>query len=234
VAAAAVAVVLGELIDVAAWLAPRIIRRASAHMPTPELQARYREEWLAELDQLDGLKLVKLAKAITIWANSWRASAEWESEWNGVGLTWSVRAFVRGVTASGRAAWRGDGPLTLSYAREFGWPEVSVHPAIAFLLLLLVAVPIQVTVTVRIKNADGTRMTMATMPSSGPEKRNARWLAPAAALLTVAFYDLYLLRSDTRIKDLPRRHIAAWKSIVIQRNAQSSSATPIDSDDDGK
>ena len=69
-AAAVVAVVLAELADVGAWFAPKIVRSASKKMPTPELRERYREEWLAELSAFDGLKLIKLSKALSLWANS--------------------------------------------------------------------------------------------------------------------------------------------------------------------
>jgi hypothetical protein len=69
-AGAVASLVVGELVDVSAWIAPKIIRSASARMPTPDLQERYREEWLAELSAFDGLKLVKLVKAISLWVTN--------------------------------------------------------------------------------------------------------------------------------------------------------------------
>lgn len=62
--------VVAELLDVSAWIAPRVIRRAAARITNIELRKRYEEEWLAELCAYDGLKLTKLAKAVGIWFSS--------------------------------------------------------------------------------------------------------------------------------------------------------------------
>jgi hypothetical protein len=53
-AAAAVGLILTEVVDLGAWIAPKIVRSASSRMPTQELRERYYEEWLAELNAFDG------------------------------------------------------------------------------------------------------------------------------------------------------------------------------------
>ena len=61
---------IAELLDISAWVAPKIIHKAAARISNRELRERYEEEWLAELSSFDGLKLVKLLKAIGIWKGS--------------------------------------------------------------------------------------------------------------------------------------------------------------------
>ncbi|MBG0819859.1 hypothetical protein HS048_03745 [Planomonospora sp. ID91781] len=69
--------ITAELLDVSAWLAPRIIRKAAARFSDADLRSRYEEEWLAELATFDGLKLVKLFKAISIWMGSSKTAQEY-------------------------------------------------------------------------------------------------------------------------------------------------------------
>ncbi|GGS74284.1 hypothetical protein GCM10010156_36530 [Planobispora rosea] len=69
--------ITAELLDVSAWLAPRIIHRAAVKLPQEELRSRYEDEWLAELASLDGLKLIKLIKSISIWLGSRRMALEY-------------------------------------------------------------------------------------------------------------------------------------------------------------
>jgi hypothetical protein len=59
-------VVAAELVDFGSWCAPRIVDAAARRMTDPELVKRYQEEWKAELAAYDGLKLIKLGKALSI------------------------------------------------------------------------------------------------------------------------------------------------------------------------
>lgn len=87
---AALGGIVAELLDVSAWFAPRIIRRAAAKMPTTELRERYEEEWLAELSTVEGLKLVKLAVAIGIWVNGHKTASALQP-----GISITLRDVVR-------------------------------------------------------------------------------------------------------------------------------------------
>ncbi|MEU6038327.1 hypothetical protein ABZ801_23235 [Actinomadura sp. NPDC047616] len=65
---AVASLIVAELADVSAWIAPKIVRRAGKSVSV-EFRDRYVEEWAAELQAYDGLKLIKLSKAIHIWMN---------------------------------------------------------------------------------------------------------------------------------------------------------------------
>jgi len=225
VAAAVVAVVLGELIDVGAWLAPRIIQRASARMPTPELQARYREEWLAELDQLDGLKLVKLAKAVTLWVSSWRTGNAWRTDRVSIGLARSIRGFMSGISYSARLAWQGkDLP-----SPRFGWngqvpPEMeeqlNASPFLVIfpLALMLITVPTNVPVSVAIEVSGGQKFAVNVKPEAGGQSRCAKWLVRIGRMLAVGFYDAYLIRTGTRLREIRSLHMTAYRAIKFREN----------------
>jgi hypothetical protein len=80
---AVVAIVLGlvvnELCDLSAWIAPRIVNRAVRHIPA-RLQDVRREEWLGELENYDGLKLTKLVFALGFWVTGLRLSFRYRAE----------------------------------------------------------------------------------------------------------------------------------------------------------
>ncbi|WP_433536528.1 hypothetical protein ACQPZK_01290 [Micromonospora sp. CA-249363] len=61
--------VVAELLDLSAWASPKVIRAAARRLPEGDV-SRYEEEWMAELQHFDGLKLVKLMKALSIWRGS--------------------------------------------------------------------------------------------------------------------------------------------------------------------
>jgi hypothetical protein len=65
IAALLLKVVLDELLEWCPWVAERLIRRAANGLSS-ESQERYREEWLGELQGLDGKGLSKLVFAIHI------------------------------------------------------------------------------------------------------------------------------------------------------------------------
>lgn len=76
-AGAVVGSTIAELLDLGAWCSTRLIKHAARRMPTDELRERYEMEWLAELASLDGLRLIKLFKAISIWVNAERVRRLW-------------------------------------------------------------------------------------------------------------------------------------------------------------
>lgn len=68
----ATSLMIAELLDLAAWVSPRIVRNAARRLPGDATRERYAEEWAAELAALDGLKLIKLGKALGIWWGAWQ------------------------------------------------------------------------------------------------------------------------------------------------------------------
>ncbi len=72
--------IAAELLDISAWVAPRMVRLAAKRLPTEELSQRYEEEWLAELHHYNGLKLIKLAKAASLLLNSFRVRAAYRTQ----------------------------------------------------------------------------------------------------------------------------------------------------------
>jgi hypothetical protein len=50
----------------------RIVRNAARRLPGDATRERYAEEWAAELAAFDGLKLIKLGKALGIWWGAWK------------------------------------------------------------------------------------------------------------------------------------------------------------------
>jgi hypothetical protein len=56
---------LSEFSEIAPWAANRLLAWGASHLPNKELSERYREEWLAGIQDVPG-KLTKLAKAISI------------------------------------------------------------------------------------------------------------------------------------------------------------------------
>ncbi|MBO0802261.1 MAG: hypothetical protein J2P25_04190 [Nocardiopsaceae bacterium] len=202
-AAAAVAVILGEIIDVAAWLAPRIVRHAAAQMPTPELQDRYLEEWLSEIAQLDGLKLVKLTKSITLWANSWRISNAWQGQ-AGNGLLPGLSHLVKGIRDASRMAWNGSGYEEESTSHIFER---------ASLCMLLIGNPTNISMGLIIRDSGDGDGTLCIRPRYGTVNRHATWLAPFGRILAVLFYDIYLLRRGTAFKQIMHSHAETYRSI---------------------
>jgi hypothetical protein len=63
---ALVSVLTDELLDLSAWVSPKMVRLAARRLPADK-RDRYEEEWLAELASLEGLKLIKLIKALSIF-----------------------------------------------------------------------------------------------------------------------------------------------------------------------
>jgi hypothetical protein len=200
-------------VDAGAWMAPKIIKRASSRMPTPELQARYREEWLAELDALDGLKLIKLAKAIGLWANSWRIGRAWQSD-PSAALTPTVRRLIRGIASAAVVAWTGEQRADPSARVETEGPGVSRLFNARFVLLcfLLVTVPANKATDLVLSFPDGSKFNVAISPGAGCPSKYAAWLIPLTRMLAVIFYDIYLLRRGTPLMSIPRYHSEAYKS----------------------
>jgi hypothetical protein len=57
--------ILQEFVDWCPWLASRMIRVASQALP-PAFRDRYRDEWLAEMEELPGGRLTRLAFAVRV------------------------------------------------------------------------------------------------------------------------------------------------------------------------
>ncbi|GID98307.1 hypothetical protein ACFQFC_15640 [Amorphoplanes digitatis] len=115
--------VAAEFLDISAWLAPRIVRRAARNFSSPELSARYEEEWLSELAHYDGLKMIKLVKSIALLAGSYRTAAIYRGEYFiGIGIyTSRLRALVPMLI---RYVWRGEGPLSATIILEFAFTRL--------------------------------------------------------------------------------------------------------------
>lgn len=72
-AAALLNLVLAELFDWFPWIAERIVQRAVRKLQ-PEVQARYSDEWLAELEAVPGRGLSKLLWSVQVWARAPKVS----------------------------------------------------------------------------------------------------------------------------------------------------------------
>jgi hypothetical protein len=68
-----VPLLISEFTDWCPWLAGRLVRRAARLLPEPN-QARYEEEWLAELHEVPG-RLAKLAVAVSLGCGAVRMRA---------------------------------------------------------------------------------------------------------------------------------------------------------------
>jgi cell division septum initiation protein DivIVA len=76
-----VPVLVGECVDWFPWVGTRLIRRAANRLPL-ECQARYEQEWQAELDAHPGGKLTKLLCGLRINANARNTGAALQVEIN--------------------------------------------------------------------------------------------------------------------------------------------------------
>lgn len=78
-AVALVNFVLGEIFNLFPLLAIKVIRAAARRLP-PSARRRYEDEWLAELDALTGLRLIKLLWALSVFRGSWALSRQLRSQ----------------------------------------------------------------------------------------------------------------------------------------------------------
>lgn len=111
--------VAAELLDLSAWIAPRIVRLATRNFPTAELKIRYEEEWLSELAHYDGLKLAKLGKALAILGGSHRTASIYLGD-DFVYLRTYLSRLLAIAPPMLRYAWSGQGvgsaPLFINFA----------------------------------------------------------------------------------------------------------------------
>ncbi|MEV7627544.1 hypothetical protein [Actinoplanes sp. NPDC089786] len=101
--------IAAEVLDLSAWLAPRIVHRAAQGFPSLELRTRYEAEWMAELEHYNGLKVVKLGKALAILASSLRTAKVYRGE-DFVGITVYLSRLIDMAPMLFRYAWRGSEP----------------------------------------------------------------------------------------------------------------------------
>lgn len=211
VAGAVVTLILNELVDFGSWFAPKMIRRAAAHMPTVELNERYSAEWSAELDAFSGLRFIKLAVAVHIWLNSWRTSAVYWRDLGFVSLSqYAKRAFLATGPAV-TAAWKG---LPLREAQI----DVPAFALVYFVNRLIVE-PLKGNVNVDLTTFDDGSFNIHVFTDAKFRRRVCPALN-ACKLLIIITYDLCLWKNDIRFKALALLHRIAW------RNLKEAEASP--------
>lgn len=222
-AAAVIGLLLNEAVDLGAWIAPKIVQSASSRMPTRELRERYREEWLAELNAFDGLKLIKLGKAISLWAGSWRVARVLRSQPDTIGLRTYLRRLLLAYIWVAKSTWKG-----LDFSPS-GLPEIALIVFISQLSLGPIGGRTGIVIGKAVTSPDGGYTIGVSVSCQTDTTKSVERLTKLSSFTPIVFYDLYLLRKRTSLKKLIRYHLRAWRDLRGLRiipDQESSSPRP--------
>lgn len=204
-AAAVIGLILTEITDLGAWIAPKIVQSAATRMPTSELNDRYREEWLAELSAFDGLKLIKLGKAVSLWLGSWRVARVLRSQPDTIGLHIYLKKLLSAYIWAAKCTWKGLDLSTL--------PDVTLIIFAGNLMFGPMGGQINVIIGKAVASPGGGSTIDVTISCKAETTKSVERLTKLSIFTTVVFYDLYLLRKRTSLKKIVRCHWKAWRHL---------------------
>lgn len=191
VVSAFLGLLLAEAADAGAWISPRLIRWAAKRLPTADSRDRYCEEWLAELHALDGLKLIKLGKATSLWLNSWRIRNVLRSEIGYVDLVGYSRELFGAVVKWWHYAWKAEpivgAPGESGIRRNPEWIFAVIYAEIKFSPAGGLS---DVEMTRCGTDETNTTIFAARVPLTVP----ARCLSSAVQAIAITIYDIWLIR----------------------------------------
>jgi hypothetical protein len=212
-AAALVGLVLAEVVDLAAWLSPKIVRAAASRMPTSDLRERYGEEWLAELSAFDGLKLIKLGKAISLWLSSWRVAGVLRSGTDVI----TTRTYLKSLSVSYAGAF-----TAIRHGRPIAPhdnPDLTLLIFAGNLMLKPMGRELAVNSDEGTRSPDGSISLIFTLSCTVTVTAQVSRLLALNALLAVTCYDLYILRRRTPLRKAVTYHRKAWRAVQGSRRS---------------
>lgn len=218
--AALIGILLTEVVDLGAWIAPRIVRAASARMPTLELRARYLEEWLAELSAFDGLKLIKLGKAISLWTSSWSVAKIFRSELGTVGVrVYACRVLSSCIWAT-KVIWEGK-----SLAKH-DHPDVAFIPFVNRFILGPICGDVNLEVGEAVSRPEGGFIIQVNMTVEAEVTDPVAWMDKFTSPIAIAFYDLHLLRRHVSFREVLRNHRRQLSQLKESRRYRTDTSRP--------